>query len=276
MRAGPRSVARRVIGRSAPSAPRPGSCQGRTPARRAEHVEVDALRRGRARGGRRATASRTPVRAERGAAATAGAASANSPRARRTSKASSARSSGEACSRARSRLADAEARALLRRQVDPVEPRVLAHVADEVRELEGEPEPAVARVVARRDAEQRRHDAPDGAGGAVHVGLELLPGRDPHRRAVDAHRAHVGPQLAERQAVAPPGVDERADDRVGRAAGGEAARRARASQASSAARRACGLGWPARPVDDLVGRAHVAVEGVRGGADSPGSLRVAQ
>ena len=124
------------------------------------------------------------------------------------------------------------------------------------------PEPPVAGVVARGHAEQRRHDPADRAGRAVHVGLELRPGLDPHRRAVDPHRAHVRAQLVERQPVAPAGVDERADDRVRRAAGGEAALEL---ALPGVERGAAGLGarGPARAVDDLVGGAHVAVQRVR-------------
>ena len=71
-------------------------------------------------------------------------------------------------------------------------------------------------MVARGHAEQRGHDPPDRAGRAVHVGHELVPAGDPHRRAVDPHRAHVGAQLAEREPVAGGGVGQRADDRLAR------------------------------------------------------------
>ena len=84
--------------------------------------------------------------------------------------------------------------------------------------LEREPEPPVVRVVVGRDAEQRGHDPPDRAGRALHVAAQLLPAGDPHRRAVDAHRAHVDLQLVQRQRVAAGGVDERAHHRVRRAA----------------------------------------------------------
>ena len=88
------------------------------------------------------------------------------------------------------------------------------HVADEVRELERDPELAEVGVMARRNAEQRGHDPPDRARRAVHVGHELVPAGDPHRRAVDPHRAHVGAQLVERQPVARRRVGERAHDRL--------------------------------------------------------------
>ena len=92
-------------------------------------------------------------------------------------------------------------------QVDAVQAPVLAHVADEVRELERDAEAAEVGVMAGRDAEQRGHDPADGAGRAVHVGRELLVGVDPDRRlAVHAHRAHVVLQLAEREVVAVGGV----------------------------------------------------------------------
>ncbi len=125
---------------------------------------------------------------------------------------------GEALGRAEVGLGDAEALAVLERQVDAVQPVVLGDVADEVGVLEREPEPAVVGVMALGDAEQRRHDPPDRAGRALHVGDELLPAADPHRRAVDPHRAHVRGQLRQRQVVAARRVDERSHHRVRRAA----------------------------------------------------------
>ena len=161
-------------------------------------------------------------------------------------------------------LRDPEAVALLGRQVDAVELAVLAHVADEVGVLEREPEPAEARVVLLGHAEQRRHDPPHRAGRALHVGDELVPRPDPHRRAVEPHRAHVEPQLAQRQAVAAAGVDERAHHRL---AG--APRPGRELGLPGVERGAARLGAAvaARAVDDLVGGADVAVERVRGRPD---------
>ena len=144
----------------------------------------------------------------------AGSASANSARARRTSSASERAQLGRGRAAREVGLRDAVRGAVVGGQVDPVERGVLADVADEVGELEGLPEAAVAGVMARRHPEQRRHDPPDRAGRAVHVGLELLPAADPDGRAVDAHRAHVRAQLAEREPVAGAGVDQRADDGV--------------------------------------------------------------
>ena len=208
-----------------------------------------------------------PGRTEAGAASTAASALANSPRARAHLVGDQRAQLGRGRrGRAKSASATPKRSRSSARQVDAVEPPVLAHVADEVRVLEGEPEPAEAGVVALGHAEQRRHDAPDGARRALHVGDELVPGLDPHRRAVEPHRAHVGSQLAERQAVAAAGVDERADHGLARAPGGEPGLELGLPGVERGAAR-LGPAGAARAVDDLVGRADVAVERVRRRAD---------
>ena len=148
-------------------------------------------------------------------------------------------------------------------EVDAAELCVLAHVAQEVRQLEGLAEPAERHVLGLGHAEQRGHHPPDRARRAVHVGVELVPAVHLHGRAVDAHRVHVVVQLLERQPVAAAGVDER-----GRTGWRGAA--SCASHASSAARRTSGEVGAARPVDDLVGGADVGVQRVRRGPDRGG------
>ena len=118
----------------------------------------------------------------------------------------------------------------------------------------------VSRSASGR-AEQRRHDAADGGGAAVHVRVEGGAVGHADAVAVDAHRVHVDAQLAEGEVVALPGVDEGADDRMVRAAGGEAALELGLPGIEvPAADRSC-----ARRVDDVVRSAHEAVQRVHRG-----------
>ena len=119
--------------------------------------------------------------------------------------------------------AHAEAGSLLGREIDPIELEVLAHVTDEVRQLERRAELGHGGVQFRRDAQQRRHDQSDGAGAAAHVLLELGASGHPHRTAVQPHRVHVHRQLGQRQVVPAPGVDQRRDHRMPRGPGGDTA-----------------------------------------------------
>ncbi len=236
-------------------------CQTRTPGLRAEDVEVrrlDPVEHARVQAHREAHArahrgggggDRRPRAGEQGAGALHLVGDQGADR-------RAGRVGGEVV------LGHAEALAVLRGEVDAVQAPVLAHVADEVGQLERQAEAAEVGVVTRGHAEQRGHDPPDRAGRAVHVGHELLPRGDPHRGAVDAHRAHVGAQLAEREPVAGGGVGQGAHDRLA----GLGARVELRLPGVQHGAPAVGRGRAARAVDDLVGGAHVAVEGVRGGS----------
>ena len=152
VRSAPRLVARRVIA----AAPRPrrrraptgaGSSGGR--ARRTR-----APRRGRARARRPpAPGARRAARRRPGRPSTRCVVANSSP----------ARGRPRAATRSRKPRVDlaAQDRALVQAgQVDAVQREVLAHVADEVRELEGDAEVRDVLVDGRRRAEQRRHDPP--------------------------------------------------------------------------------------------------------------------
>ena len=124
------------------------------------------------------------------------------------------------------------------------------------------PRRAKLSVRVGRSAQQGRHDPAHGRCAPVHVALQLLPRLHPHGPAVDAHRVHVGPQLAERQVVASAGVGQRGDHGVGRVARLDPVEQLRspAGRAPDAAR-----GWvrgAPRPVDQLVGAADERVDGV--------------
>jgi hypothetical protein len=94
-------------------------------------------------------------------------------------------------------------------QVYAIQIPILAHVAHEVGELEGEGQGRKLAPALGRDAEQRREDAADGAGASLHVALEFVPGLHTHRLRVLAHRVEVEAQLAERQPVTAACVGQR-------------------------------------------------------------------
>ena len=151
--------ASRALPQRAP-APCARSRPRRQPARCAEHVVVqalDAVEHPHVHGARHPHARAAPAART---AASAGAPSANRPRARSTCSASSARKPGVASRRRtpprRRRTAPSSG------QVDAVEGEVLAHVADEVGQLEGQPEPRRSSRRDRRRAQQRGHDPADG------------------------------------------------------------------------------------------------------------------
>ncbi len=149
-------------------------------------------------------------------------------------------------------------------EVDAVEPPVDRHVAQEVRELEGDAEARDVAVRLGRGAEERRHDQPDGRRAALHVAVELGLGRDPHGLvAVDAHRGHVAAEQVQRQPVAVAGVDEGRDHRMVGVAGPDAAVELRVPGVE---RRAAGRTGREAPgaVDDLIRTADEAVERVHG------------
>ena len=187
-----RRAGSRGASRAGPQAVRDGS--GELPGRQAD--ARGAARRSRAaRCGRAPTGRRCAPCSSRAARAARpprrrGAPSLNSSRARATSTASSARKPSLGW-----RFAICSARTGPR-QVDAVELPVLAHVADEVGELEGERQAGERVVALARRAEQDGEDAPDRARAALHVALELLPRAHPDGGAVDAHRVEVRVELA--------------------------------------------------------------------------------
>ena len=90
----------------------------------------------------------------------------------------------------------AEALELLRGEVDPVELIVDPDVPDEVRELEGDPEPPERLGLSSR-TEDRGHHAADRRRAPVHVAVELGSRRDANTATVDPHRSYVASQLVE-------------------------------------------------------------------------------
>ena len=167
-------------------------------------------------------------------------------------------------------LAHAEPGPLVAGEVHAVERAVLAHVADEVGQLEGHAEAGEALGGLARRAQQRGHDPPDRGGAPVHVAVELVPAADPHRAAVDPHRVHVGAQLAP---AAGRGAGPRRTSAAMAGSSEPAAghRRPEVLLAGGRAPRARGrVGSPAGPVHQLVGRAHEGVQGVHRGADLGG------
>ena len=99
------------------------------------------------------------------APSTARAESRNSSRARRTSSA-----------RHRRRAPCGQRLLVQAGQVDAVHGEVLAHVAQEVRQLEGDAEARDVLAALGRHADQRRHHAPDRRGAAVHVACRARHG----------------------------------------------------------------------------------------------------
>jgi hypothetical protein len=152
-------------------------------------------------------------------------------------------------------------------QVAAVQPQVLGRVADEVRQLEGDPEAREGLLEPAR-AEDRGHDPPDGGGRAVHVAVQRGIVVDPHGPAVHPHGVHVDAELAERQLLAEPGVHERGEDAMVRPARRQALveRRLPAVQRLPACR---GGRIPTRAVDDLVRAAQEAVQGMDRGLLGP-------
>ena len=177
---------------------------GRGRVRPAEHVEAVPLdpvedggvhgpRERRSRGGPRGSPRRARASSPR-----------TGPRARCTSVAMRLRSAGVAVPAARSSsLTPARSRSSAG-QVDPVETVVLAHVPQEVRQLERDPEPRQPLGLGR-GSEDRGHDPADRPAAALHVAVELGARLDPEAAAVHPHRRDVragAPQSGRSRAAA--------------------------------------------------------------------------
>ena len=160
----------------------------------------------------------------------------------------------------------AEPAQVLLGHVDAAPVEVLADVAQEVGELEGEAERAGRRDGIRAGSQDRQHHLADDGGAAVHVAQQVAPGLVGAAGEVGAHRAEEAREaLLVDVALAHRRHDGR-HDRVGGGAGGQGV----PERALEGVERERGLraGVGAGEVDDVVGEPGQRVDGV----DVPAAL----
>jgi hypothetical protein len=156
-----------------------------------------------------------------------------------------------------------EAGQVLGRQVDPAAPVVLGDVADEVGQLEGQPQ--LAGVLAGlwwigRFQDRGQHRADDGR-RALHVATQVLVGAVAVGAQVHGHRGKELLEVAHRQVEGPDGVNHRRQQRVIDRDPPEAGEQAPA-QGVQGGRLGGAVQGRGEVVDDLVGVAAEPVPGV--------------